>query len=546
MATKLQDFRIRTQLLIICGVMIAGFAVFGVMSFFTIDEMKVNGPIYQKIVCGKDLIADVLPPPEYILESYLTTLQAHDETNPENQKAYMGKLKNLRDEYISRHEFWEKNLPQGIMKEILIKKSYEPAMAFYEKVEKELFPALISDDTEKINIVKGELAKLYEAHRQAIDEVVKLANESNKTDEAYAVKTVWTGTALLFMIAAITIFAAIAVAALTIRAVTRPLTKAMLVSEEIAGGNLGVAIEARSTNETGRLLSAMKKMVESMRNTIGEVKSSADSVAASSEQLSASSNQMSARLSEQSGRFSQISSASTEMAQTITDVAKNVTCIAAAATETSTTAKDGSEIVGKSVEEVKAIATTVDSSAKIVGSLGERSRQIGDIVNVIKEIADQTNLLALNAAIEAARAGDQGRGFAVVADEVRKLAERTTHATTEIGGMITAIQKEVEQVVGSMSDTTDRVATGVADVTKAGETLARIVERTDNLQLMVQQIATATEEMSSVSQTVNSDIEMIANISQETSSGSSQTAQSASDLARLSSTLIAAVGRFRL
>ena len=546
MATKLQDFRIRTQLLIICGVMIAGFAVFGVMSFFTIDEMKVNGPIYQKIVCGKDLIADVLPPPEYILESYLTTLQAHDETNPENQKAYMGKLKNLRDEYISRHEFWEKNLPQGIMKEILIKKSYEPAMAFYEKVEKELFPALISDDTEKINIVKGELAKLYEAHRQAIDEVVKLANESNKTDEAYAVKTVWTGMALLFMIAAITIFAAIAVAALTIRAVTRPLTKAMLVSEEIAGGNLGVAIEARSTNETGRLLSAMKKMVESMRNTIGEVKSSADSVAASSEQLSASSNQMSARLSEQSGRFSQISSASTEMAQTITDVAKNVTCIAAAATETSTTAKDGSEIVGKSVEEVKAIATTVDSSAKIVGSLGERSRQIGDIVNVIKEIADQTNLLALNAAIEAARAGDQGRGFAVVADEVRKLAERTTHATTEIGGMITAIQKEVEQVVGSMSDTTDRVATGVADVTKAGETLARIVERTDNLQLMVQQIATATEEMSSVSQTVNSDIEMIANISQETSSGSSQTAQSASDLARLSSTLIAAVGRFRL
>ena len=112
-----------------------------------------------------------------------------------------------------------------------------------------------------------------------------------------------------------------------------------------------------------------------------------------------------------------------------------------------------------------------------------------------------------------------------MADEVRKLAERTTQATAEIGEMIGAIQKEVDEAVGSMGDTTEHVATGVADVTKAGETLARIVESADNLQLMVQQIATATEEMSAVSQSINSDIEMIANVSQETSAGSSQIAQ---------------------
>ncbi len=545
MLARLQDLRIRTQLFLLSGIMIAGFIIFGIMCFVTIGEIRVNGPVYKDIVRGKDLIGDILPPPEYVVESYLTVMQANDAKDAQSQKAFMEKLNQLHKEYDERHAFWEKELPEGPMKETLIKKSYESAVAFYDKVEKEFFPAVIAHDTARVETLKGELAKVYETHRTAIDEVVKLANESDSAGESFAAHTIWTMVALLIIIAGITILASCSVALFTIRAITRSLTGAMLVSEEIAEGNLGVTIEARSTNEAGRLLGAMKKMVESMRATIEGVKSSAASVATASEQLSASSRQMSTGLSEQSGKVSQVSSASTEMAQTVTDIARNASHIAAAATETSTIAKNGSDIVDKSVEEVKAIATNIDSSARVVASLGERSRQIGDIIDVIKGIADQTNLLALNAAIEAARAGDQGRGFAVVADEVRKLAERTTQATAEIGEMIGAIQKEVDEAVGSMGDTTEHVATGVADVTKAGETLARIVESADNLQLMVQQIATATEEMSAVSQSINSDIEMIANVSQETSAGSSQIAQAASDLARLSSTLIQAVGHFR-
>ncbi len=545
MTTSLHDLHIKTQLLLLCTVMIAGFVIFGILSFSTIAKIQINGPIYKSIVDGKDLIADILPPPQYILESYLTILQAHTETDPEKQKMYVEKLKSLRKEYDRRHEFWTKELSQGPMKELLLKKSYEPAVAFYEKVDKEFLPAIISHDTTKADVLKGELAKLYEIHRLAIDEVVKLANESNSADESFAASTIRTRLILLFIIAGITVLSAIVVALLTIRAVTTPLITAVLLSEEIANGNLGVAIEVRSKNETGRLLTAMKTMVESMKRMIGDVKLSADSVATASEQLSASSNQMSMGLSEQSGRVLQISSASTQMAQSVGEVAKNTMLIAAASTETSTIAKDGSQIVDKSVEKVKTIATTVDKSAKVVASLGERSRQIGSIVNVINEIAEQTNLLALNAAIEAARAGDQGRGFAVVADEVRKLAERTTLATSEIGQMISAIQGDVDQAVGAMGDATAHVTTGVADVMKAGETLVRIVDSADNLQLMVQQIATATEQMSAVSETVNNDIEMIASVSQETSVGSTQIAQSASDLARLSSTLLAAVGHFR-
>jgi len=187
-----------------------------------------------------------------------------------------------------------------------------------------------------------------------------------------------------------------------------------------------------------------------------------------------------------------------------------------------------------------------NKSGEFVRSLGERSKHIGEIVNVINDIADQTNLLALNAAIETARAGEQGRGFAVVADEVRKLAERTAHATSEIGNMIKAIQSEVNNAVDSIETATKKVNVGVELSAHAGGSLKRIVEKVDELQLMVQQIAPATEEMSATSDSINRDIEQIASISKETSMSSEQTTQAAGELSRLLVSLQKIVGEFKL
>jgi methyl-accepting chemotaxis protein len=326
--------------------------------------------------------------------------------------------------------------------------------------------------------------------------------------------------------------------------ISRPLSEAVLVAHRIARGDLTVRIDTVATDETGQLLRAMKNMAESLRHIIGEVKVAAENIGAASRQLNGNSEVMSNGAGEQATRASQVATASEEMSHTVLDVARNSANIEASATETARLAKEGETVVERSVEKVRAIAQTIDESGQSIKLLGERSNQIGVILSVINEIADQTNLLALNAAIEAARAGEVGRGFAVVADEVRKLAERTGRSTSEIGSMIRSIQEEVSKAVSSMDFITTEVKMGVDLSTQGGGVLRNIVDSVDQLHVMVQQIASATEEMAQTSDEINKDIEMIALVSKETSGNSEQTREASNQLSGLSVNLERIVGGF--
>ncbi|HSW62274.1 MAG TPA: methyl-accepting chemotaxis protein [Dissulfurispiraceae bacterium] len=348
--------------------------------------------------------------------------------------------------------------------------------------------------------------------------------------------------ALLFLAIAV----AVAVTLLIVRSITGPLAEGISVANRLAAGDLTATVSVKYNDEVGKLMTAMDVMVKSLRELVGKIKSAADNLASGSTQLSASAEEISRSIHDQSSRSSQIATATEEMSQTVIDVAKNTSGIAGISTQTYGQAKDGEAVVGQSVSEVQAIASTVAESSAVMQRLGNSSKEIGNIVDVINDIADQTNLLALNAAIEAARAGEQGRGFAVVADEVRKLAERTSQATSQIGKMIRSIQAEVDNAVVSMNNATARVETGVQFSRKAGDSLGNIVQSVSSLQSMVQQIASATEEMSSVSETISSDIQSIADGSKQISAGGGQIAQSSSDLARLAAELQSVVGRFKI
>ncbi len=345
------------------------------------------------------------------------------------------------------------------------------------------------------------------------------------------------------------LFGSVIVSFVILAATNRSLAGLRILAEKvrlISKGDLTVTIESHKNDEVGKISKDMAEMTGNLKRMVSDIKTASESVASGSEQLSASSEEISRTLTDQSGRATQIATAADEMSQTIMDVAKNTSNIASAVTETANRAKEGAEVVEKSVAEARNVTETVGASASVIQTLGEKSKEIGDIIVVIKDIADQTNLLALNAAIEAARAGEQGRGFAVVADEVRKLAERTGTATAKINEMIMSIQSEVDSAVSAMNKTSDQVEVGLRYSIKAGEQLNSIVQSVSQLEGMAQQIASATEEMSTTSETISGDVQGVASASKEISDGSEQIARSSSELANLAGKLKIIVEQFKI
>ena len=333
---------------------------------------------------------------------------------------------------------------------------------------------------------------------------------------------------------------------MALRKTTAPLMEGVAVANRLAEGDLTATVAFTSGDEVGRLFDALRHMTGNWRQIVEKVTGAAGSMNTASAGLGERAARMSEGSSVQAESLSQVAAASEQMSGMVANVAKDASDIARSAAETVLTAQDGESIVARAVEEVREISLTVEESAGLVKSLGDKSSQIGTIVGVINDIADQTNLLALNAAIEAARAGESGRGFAVVADEVRKLAERTAQATAEIGAMIGAIQREVGRAVTSMDMATGKVEAGVTLSARAGTALQKIIKAVNELQAMVERIAGATGEMTESSDRINQDIERIASVSHEISVTSDHTNQAAGELSSMSASLQEVVRGFRL
>jgi methyl-accepting chemotaxis protein len=466
-------------------------------------------------------------------------------SDSEEHKYYSAKATELQQEIDRNSALYEKAIKDSEGRRLFgeftaTRKAYAPLL------NRVIELAALNEKKEAMALLLGDAGKASRVEQAAIEKLVEhnigLAKKTAGDNESLAKVATWIS--LATMIGGT--FFTLMIAFFTARSINLPVNVAVKVANSLAQGDLTVKVSVKSKDETGILLSAMKDMAGNLKKVLSAMNKTSSSVASSSEELSATVRQMTERVNDQASRANQIATAATEMAQTVGDIAHNASTIALSATDTLNTARDGEDVVTKTVEEVQKIAHAVSASSGLITSLGERSKQIGDIINVIKDIADQTNLLALNAAIEAARAGEQGRGFAVVADEVRKLAERTGKATTEIGSMITAIQEETVGAVSAMKESLIMVDSGVEFSKQAGEGLHRIVSSVNSLQVMVQQIASATEEMSTVSETISSDIEAIAGIAHETSGSTEEISKAANDLAALAVDLKNEVHQFKL
>ncbi|GJQ64666.1 MAG: hypothetical protein SCALA702_37190 [Melioribacteraceae bacterium] len=317
--------------------------------------------------------------------------------------------------------------------------------------------------------------------------------------------------------------------------------------EKFADGNLLVNLDPEHKNEIiDQLFQGFNNSAQNIRKMLLQVSEVVMATVTAATQISSSTEEMAAGAQEQNAQTNEVAASIEEMAATVAETSQNIVLTNKAAQESRDLAATGQNIIESTIDGMKSIEIVVNEASEIISQLGDSSEQIGQIVQVINDIADQTNLLALNAAIEAARAGEHGRGFAVVADEVRKLAERTTVATKEIVGMVTKIQTDSENAVEAIAKGNSQVSDGMQKAMKAGSSMNEIVLSSDKVLGISSQVAVAGEQQSATISEISNSIQSINNVAYEASQGVQQIAGATNSLNQLTEELKSTIERFDL
>ena len=423
-------------------------------------------------------------------------------------------------------------------------------------------------------VINGNSSKEYTALNTKIEDLKQL-NKDGAAQAAVDSKDIYNG--VIWTSAILTVIAlllGIVLAGFVIRDMKQSVAAIMRVFNLAAKGDLSAAIQVAGQDEFAQIGAHYNSIIKEMSALISEIQATAQQLAASSEQLTNSAEQSAQATQQVAQSITEVAGSAAnqqsvmdktmQLAGTVSQGVKQTAEVVAGTTDRTKIgvdkAQEGNQIVRATIEQMHSIAATVDESAKVVAKLGERSKEIGNIVDTISGIAGQTNLLALNAAIEAARAGEHGKGFAVVAEEVRKLAEQSELAAQQIADLIRSIQQETEQAVTSMVNGTDKVQKGSDSVNAAGQAFADILEVVNavnqvaesisttmqELQHNVQRIVESTTEVECSAKAVAAEAETVSAATEEQSAGMDDIASSSQSLSELAQKLQTASSRFKV
>jgi methyl-accepting chemotaxis protein len=261
---KILQLTIKARFGIILSVLIVGFSLFGIATMTAMKTLNVNGTIYHRIVQGKDLIADILPPPEYILESYLVVLQLTHATNADEISALVNRFHVLKDEYDTRHTYWQNETLESEIKTPLLERSYNAAQAFYREAQQHFIPSVQAERHDEMMNSLAKMRASYEQHRLAIDEVVQETTKQNHQDESHAEASLISYNAGLFSIFIFSITLASLLTWFISRGILNSLVAAQKIANAIAVGDLSSTIDTTQTDEIGDLLRSMNRMQQAI------------------------------------------------------------------------------------------------------------------------------------------------------------------------------------------------------------------------------------------------------------------------------------------
>jgi methyl-accepting chemotaxis protein len=528
----LGDWTVRAKLTLLVALSAAGLVGMAIISIVTINRVKVYGPLFQSIVMEKDLLADILPPPEYIIETYLVNHRMLEEAGPEARRALRERDTQLRKDFATRRQIWEETLPAGPARAVLFDEAVPAAATYFAVQDSLFFPALDRGDMARARaVLNGPLTAAYTTHRAGIDKLVAISNDNYAGLEALAKVVDVLPKRLMLGIGTLMILLLAGLGALIVTGIGGRLQSLGEVADKVAGGDLTVTAGIKGRDEIAWVGHSFDRMTGRLRESMLSIAECATGLGTAADELTQVSHTLSTGAEETAVQANVV-------ARATEGVNRNLQTVTAAADEMGSSIQEISSNTTRAAQVAMEAVTATDEASGTINRLGASSAEIGAVIKTITAIAEQTNLLALNATIEAARAGEMGKGFAVVANEVKELAKETARATNDISTKIQAIQSDTGSAVRAI----DGIARVVGQISSAQNTIASAVE---------EQTATTREinrnliEASGASSEIAANVSGVASAAGETTRGAAEAQSTAVELSRMAATLQGLLAQFR-